>query len=103
MPNGITHESFDKLDTDGKLAVLFDIMAGNRENADGRDDKMMANCDRLHGEIARQMLSLTKSVDALQRRKWWDTSVSAATGLLGGAAAAILAVWWFVKNAVAGG
>ena len=74
--NGISRETYEQMDQDSKLNVLFDYALESHKCA----------CD-VQGRIEK----LEKKVD---RRKRFDTSVSAVTGVIGGFLAVIGMGFW---------
>jgi len=76
MANSITKETYAGMDSESKLNVLFDFAHESHECATDTRDKLEA---------------LEKKFD---RRKRFDTAVSGATGLIGGAV--MICVKWVV-------
>lgn len=66
MPNGITRETFDAMDTNSKLGVLFDYLSS------------------YHAACAPQRAECDARFHKIEKRKLVDTGVSGVTGLVGG-------------------
>ncbi len=66
MPSGISRETFEGMEQDSKLIVLYDYVADVYKCA---------------YEIQKQVETLEKKVD---RRKKFDTSMATGAGLVGG-------------------
>ena len=64
--NGISRETFNDYDTNSKLNTLFDYAQAT------------------HTMVEEHMRSLTARVEALERKKKFDTSLSTFMGLVGG-------------------
>ena len=71
--NGISRETFEGMDESSKLNILYDFAKNSHECACRTEEKVVA---------------LEKKFD---RRKRFDTSISAMAGLVGGASA------WLIK------
>lgn len=72
MANGITRATFDSMDADAKLGVLFDYA----------HDQHARSC------ATRDQLEELK--EKFERRKRFDTTISGGSGIIGGALAMLL-------------
>lgn len=82
--NGITRDTFDTLDHDGKLGVLFDGITGI---------KGMHNND--HESCEQQVKDCKKRFKALEDRKILNTAAAGGGGIFGGfLAMAAKAFFW---------
>jgi len=82
--NDITRDTFDTLDTDGKLGVLFDGLAGIKNRQDGD-----------HENCVQQVNICRKKFKTLEDRRILNTAAAGGGGIIGGfLAMAAKAFFW---------
>ena len=78
MANGISRDTFMHMESDDKLAVLFDYVTSIH--------------NRLANECPARAEACDKRFDALEQRRWYNTAASGVGGIIGGFIA-ITAKW----------
>jgi len=91
MSNGrLTHEDFKRIESvDLKLDILFETIQANHS-------EQLDKCFCRANECAGKFEEFNKRVGILEKRKRFDTGISASAGVIGGVLA-FIGKWFFFK------